>query len=127
MSKVNSVPFGTAIVSLLVVLVLASCHGFTISDLWTVKCSEMPSRDDVQKIMHEYDDFFEEMQEEELIWRAGIVQRTDCPGRAFIIIYHAGAWQKPLVLEMMDDLGARSEGDNYFFGVPFRFLWREAR
>ena len=23
---------------------------------------------------------------------------------------------------MMDELGARSEGDNYFFGVPFRFL-----
>ena len=122
MSKVNSFPFGIAVVFLLVVLILASCHGITISDLWTVRCAEMPSWDEVQKIMDEYDDFFEEMREEGLIWEASIVQRGSCPGRAFIIIYHGGEWQKPPVLEMMDDLGARSKGDKYFFGVPFRFL-----
>ena len=123
MSKAPSFPVGTAIVFLLVVLILASCHGvFTISDLWTVRCAEMPSLDEVQEIRHEYDDLFEAMQEEGLIWAAGVVQRGDCPGRAFIIICHGGEGQKPLVLEMMDDLGARSEGNNYFFGVPFRFL-----
>ena len=123
MSKVNSFPFGTALVFLLVVPILASCNGvFTISDLWTVRCSEMPSLDEVQEIRHEYDALFEEMQEEGLIWEAGVVQRTNCPGRAFIIIYHGDEGRKPLVLGMMDELGARFEGDNYFFGVPFRFL-----
>lgn len=124
MSKVNSFPFGIAVVVLPVVLFLASCNGITItiSDLWTVRCSEMPSLDEVQKIMDKYDDFFEEMQEEGLIWDASIVRRGACQERAFIIIYHDGEWQKPLVLEMMDDLGARSKGDKYFFGVPFRFL-----
>lgn len=121
MSKVNSFPFGIAVVIFLVVLILASCNGITISDLWTVRCSEMSSLDEVQKIMDEYDDFFEEMREE-LIWEASIAKRTNCPEGAFIIIYHGGEWQKPLVLEMMDDLGARSKGDKYFFGVPFRFL-----
>ena len=115
MSKAISFPFGVAVVFVLVVLILASCNGvLTISDLWTIRCSEMPSLDEVQKIRHEYDDLFEEMQEEGLIWEAGIVQRTNCPGRAFIIIHHGGEWQKPLVLEMMDDLGARSKGDKYF-------------
>ena len=122
MSKVNSSPFGMAVVNLLVVLILASCNGFTISDLWTVRCSEMPSLDEVQEIMDEYDDFFEEMQEEGLIWDTSMVRRGDCQERAFIIICHGGEWQKPLVLEMMDDLGARSRGDKYFFDVPFRFL-----
>ena len=121
-SKVNSFPFGIAVVILLVVLFLASCNGITISDLWTVRCSEMPSGDEVLKVMQEYDDFFEEMHEEELIWEASIVKRTDCPDGAFIIIYHGGEWQKPRVLEMMDDLGARAKGDKHFFGVPFRFL-----
>ena len=122
MSKVNSFPFGIAVVFLLVVLILASCNGtITISDLWTVRCAEMPSWDEVQEIMHEYDDFFEEMQKEGLIWEARIAQRGSCSGRAFIIIYHGGEWQKPPVLEMMDDLGARSKGDKHFFGVPFRF------
>ena len=82
----------------------------------------MPSLDEVQEIRHEYDALFEAMQEEGLIWEAGVVQRTNCPGRAFIIIYYGDEGQRPLVLEMMDELGARSEGDNYFFGVPFRFL-----
>ena len=123
MSKVNSLPFGTTIVFLLVVPILASCNGvFSISDVWTVRCSEMPSLDEVQEIRHEYDDLFEAMQEEGLIWEAGIAQRTNCPGRAFIIIHYGDEGQKPLVLGMMDELGARSEGDNYFFGVPFRFL-----
>ena len=123
MSKATSFPFGIAIAFLLVVLILASCNGvFTISDLWTVRCSEMPSLDEVQKIRHAYDDLFEELQEEGLIWEAGVSQRTNCPGRAFIIIYHGDEGRKPLVLGMMDELGARSEGDNYFFGVPFRFL-----
>ena len=111
-----------AVVILPVVLILASCNGITITDLWTVKCSEMPSWDEVQKIRHDYDGFFEELREEGLIWDANIVQRTSCPGGAFIIIYHRDKWQKPLVLEMMDDLGARSTGDQHFFGVPFRFL-----
>ena len=111
------------IVFVLVVPILVSCNGvFTISDLWTARCSEMPSLDEVQKIRHEYDAFFEELQEEGLIWEAGVVQRGNCPGRAFIIIHHGGEGKKPLVLEMMDELGARTEGDNYFFGVPFRFL-----
>ena len=122
MSKVNSFPFGIAVVIFLVVLILASCNGITISDLWTVRCSEMPSGDEVQKIMDENDAFFEEMHEEGLIWDASMVRRGACQERAFIIIYHGGEWQKPLVLEMMDDLGARSKGDKYFFGVPFRFL-----
>lgn len=111
-----------AVVILAVVLILASCNGFSITDLWTVKCSEMPPWDEVQKIRHEHDGFFEELQEEGLIWEANIVKRTNCPGAAFIIIYHGGEWQKPLVLEMMDDLGARSTGGQHFFGVPFRFL-----
>ena len=72
----------------------------------------MPSEDEVRKVMQEYDDFFEEMHEEELIWEASIVKRTDCPDGAFIIIYHGGERQKPRVLEMMDDLGARAKGDN---------------
>ena len=123
MSKVNSFPFGTAVVFLLVVPILASCNGtITVSDLWTVRCSEMPSLDEVQKIMDENDAFFEEMHEEGLIWDASMARRGDCQERAFIIIYHGGEWQKPLVLEMMDDLGARSKGDKHFFGVPFRFL-----
>lgn len=121
LSKVNSSSYGFATVFLLVVLTLASCHNITISDLWTVRCSEMPSRDEVQKLLDEYDDFFEEIQEEGLIWDANVVRRGDCQDRGFIIIYHDGEWQKPLVLEMMDELGARSEGDKYFFGVPFRF------
>lgn len=122
MSRVNSFPFGIAVVVLPVVLILASCNGITISDLWTVRCSEMPSLDEVQKIMDEYDDFFEEMQKEGLTWEAGIAQQANCSGRALIIIYHGGEWQKPPVLGMMDDLGARSKGGKYFFGVPFRFL-----
>ncbi|MDE0077276.1 MAG: hypothetical protein OXO50_07140 [Caldilineaceae bacterium] len=121
MSKVNSFPFGIAVVVLPVVLILASCS-ITISDLWTVRCSEMPSLDEVQEIMDGYDDLFAEMQEEGLIWDASVVRRGACQERAFIIIYHGDEWQKPLVLEMMDDLGARSKGDKYFFGVPFRFL-----
>ena len=120
MSKVNSFPFGIAVVVLPVVLILASCS-ITISDLWTVRCSEMPSLAEVQKIMDEYDDFFEEMQEEGLIWEASMVRRGACQERAFIIIYHGDEWQKPPVLGMMDDLGARSKGGKYFFGVPFRF------
>ncbi|MDE0198090.1 MAG: hypothetical protein OXK78_07840 [Caldilineaceae bacterium] len=112
---------GIATVFLLVVLALASCHNITISDLWTVRCSELQSQEEVQEIMDEYDDLFEEMQEEGLIWDANMVRRGDCQDRAFIIIYHDGEWQKPLVLEMMDELGARSEGDKYFFGVTFRF------
>ena len=122
MSKVNPFPFGIAVVFLLVVLILASCHGFTIGELWTLRCSDMPSLDEVQEIMDEYDDFFEEMQKEGLIWEARIAQQANCSGRAFIIIYHGGEWQKPPVLGMMDDLGARSKGDKHFFGVPFRFL-----
>ena len=111
------------IVFVLVVPILASCNGvFTISDLWTVRCSEMPSLDEVQKIRLKYDDFFEELQKEGLIWEAGVARRGNCPGRAFIIIYHGGEGKKPLVLAMMDELGARTEGDNYFFGVPFRFM-----
>jgi hypothetical protein len=82
----------------------------------------MSSLDEVQEIRHEYDALFEEMQEEGLIWEAGVVQRTDCPGRAFIIIYHGDEGRKPLILGMMDELGARSEGGKFFFGVPFRFL-----
>ncbi|MCY3899409.1 MAG: hypothetical protein OXF86_12590 [Caldilineaceae bacterium] len=110
-----------AIVFLLVVLTLASCHNITISDLWTVRCSELQSQGEVQELLDEHDDFFEEMQEEGLIWDANMARRGDCQDRAFIILYHDGEWQKPLVLEMMDELEARSEGDKYFFGVPFRF------
>ena len=71
--------------------------------------------------MHEYDDFFKELQKEGLIWEARIAQQANCSGRGLIIIYHGGRWQKPPVLGMMDELGARSKGDKYFFGVPFRF------
>lgn len=119
--EANSFPFGIAIVFLLVVLTLASCHNITISDLWTVRCSELQSRAEVQEILDEYDDLFQKMQKEGLIWDANMARRGDCQDRAFIIIYHDGEWQKPLVLEMMDELGARSEDDKYFFGVPFRF------
>ena len=70
----------------------------------------MPSLAEVQKIMDEYDDFFEEMQKEGLIWDASMARRGACQERAFIIIYHGDEWQKPPVLGMMDDLGARSKG-----------------
>ena len=96
MSKAPSFPLGTTIVFMLVVLILASCHGvFTISDLWTVRCAEMPSLDEVHEIRHEYNDLFETMQEEGLIWEAGVVQRGNCPGRAYIIIYHGDEGQRP--------------------------------
>lgn len=121
-TKVTSFPFGIATVFLIVVLTLTSCQNITISDLWTVRCSELQSQAGVQEIMDEYDDLFQEMQEEGLIWAANMARRGDCQDRAFIIIYHDGEWQKPLVLEMMDELGARSEDDKYFFGVPFRFI-----
>ena len=37
MSRVNSFPFGIVVVVLPVVLILASCNGITISDLWDCK------------------------------------------------------------------------------------------
>lgn len=122
MSKANSLQFTLVAFGLLAVIILTSCYGFSISDLWTVKCSDMPSEEEVHRVRQEHDNFFEELQEEGLIWSADVVKRTDCRGGAYIIILHGGEWQKPLVLEKMDDLGARSIGSNFFFEVPFRFL-----
>ncbi len=33
-----------------------------------------------------------------------------------------GEWQKEPVLKILDEVGARPEGLNRFFGIPFRFL-----
>lgn len=107
--------------SLLAVAILTSCS-FGLSDLWTVKCSDMPPAEEARRVRQRHDGFFEEIREEGLIWSADVVVRADCPGRAYIIIYHGGEWQKPQVLEKMDDIEARSQGRKLFFGVPFRFM-----
>ena len=54
--------------------------------------------------------------------RISLLWRSKCPEGAFITLLHGGEWQKALVLEILDEAGARAEGLNRFFGIPFRFL-----
>lgn len=101
----------------LALLSLTSCYGVPYGN-WTYNCPDFPSFE-VEKVLQEHKELFEKLKEEELIWSA---DPTECPQGAFITILHGGEWQKRPVLQIMDDAGARTEGLNRFFGIPFRFL-----
>lgn len=103
---------------LLALLSLTSCYGVPYGH-WTYNCPDFPSYEEVERVLQEHKDVFEKLKEEELIWSA---DPTECPQGAFITIYHGGEWQKRLALQIMADVGARTEGLNRLFGIPFRFL-----
>ena len=109
---------------LLVVLVLfcASCtpygHWGNYS-YWLSDCPGFPTVEEVESVLEEQKDLVEELREEGLIWSADM---SECPQGAFVTFLHGGEWQKARVLEILDKAGARAEGLNRFFGVPFRFL-----
>lgn len=109
---------------LLALLSLTSCYGVPYGHWshyghWSDNCPDFPSYEEVEKVLEEQKELFEKLKEEELIWSA---EPTECPQGAFITIFHGGEWQKRPALQIMDDVGARTEGLNRFFGIPFRFL-----
>lgn len=103
-------------------LVLVSCtpygHWSSYSH-WHYNCEEFPTREEVEAVLEEKADLIERLAEEELIWSADV---STCPQGAFITLFHGGEWQKASVLEILDEAGARTEGLNRFFGIPFRFV-----
>ncbi len=86
---------------------------------WSHNCPEFPSREEVERVLQENAAVIERLQEEGLIWSADV---NECPQGAFITLLHGGEWQKEPVLKILDEVGARQEGLNRFFGIPFRFL-----
>ena len=86
---------------------------------WNHNCPEFPSREEVERVLQENTAVIERLQKEELIWSADV---NECPQGAFITLLHGGEWQKEPVLKILDEVGARQEGLNRFFGIPFRFL-----
>lgn len=69
--------------------------------------------------MEEQAVLIERLEAEKLIWWADV---STYPQGAFITLYHGGEWQKAPVLEILDESGARTDGLNRFFGIPFRFI-----
>lgn len=109
---------------LLALLSLTSCYGVPYGHWgsyghWSYNCPDFPSYEEVERVLEEHKELFEKLKKEELIWSA---DPTECPQGAFITILHGGEWQKRSALQIMDDVGARTEGLTRFFGIPFRFL-----
>ncbi len=96
-----------------------SCFGFGSFGHWVYNCPDVPSYEEVEKVLQEHEEFFEEMKEEGLIWSADI---SKCPQGAFITMSHGGEWQKPLAKQIMDDAGAGDAGPYRFFGIPLDSL-----
>ena len=101
-------------------LVLASCGPFSywrnFYGPWVTSCPGFPS---LEQVLEEHRDLFEELKMQKLInW----VDVLTCPEGAYIAIFHGGQGQITPVLESMDEVGARTEGLDRFFGIPFRFV-----
>ena len=129
--RVNFLPqvFGEEIVTktnlivfVLTFLLLVSCgpygHWSSYSH-WHTGCPDFPTREEVENVLKEHQGIIEELKEEGLIWSADI---NECPQGAFITLLHNSEGQKASVLKILDREGARTQGLNRFFGIPFRFL-----
>ena len=115
----------TLIAFSLTCLVLASCGPFSywrnFYDPWSTSCPDFPSLEQVEQVIEEHRDLFEELKEQKLInW----VDVRTCPEGAYIAIFHGAQGQITPVLEIMasHEAGARTEGLDRFFGIPFRFV-----
>lgn len=99
-------------------IALNACTGVDDFNFWHRGCPGFPTVDQVNEVLRENKDIIDQMKMEGLMMDAYAVE---CPHGAFIRIDHGGNWQRPLMLEIMDNAGAREEGHRMFFGIPFKF------
>ena len=84
---------------------------------WLDNCPGFPSREEVEQVLSEREEFIEYLKEERLIH---FIDVSPCPEGVFLTINPIAS--KAQVLAVLDEHGARSKGLTMFYGVPFRFL-----
>ena len=99
-------------------LILSACVSVDDFILVTDNCPGFPPTGEVEQVLVEHMEFFDQLIEKGFMDRAYVVE---CSQGAFISILYAGQWKKEHVLKAMDDIGARKVGPRTFFGVPFLF------
>ena len=83
---------------------------------WHLDCPGFPSREEAETAIKENIEFIDMLKEEGLIHWVSI---ADCPQGSYIQILHGSERQITPILRAMDEFGAREEGINRFFGIPF--------
>ena len=113
---------------ILTTFMLAGCLYFVngITNSWYSYCPGFPSIEEVEAVVSEHVEFFENLEKNEL---AHWIQITHCPDErnseirdnAFIIIHHCCARQVKPILEAIDEASPKEflrDGSRLFFGIP---------
>lgn len=112
-------------------LILTSCgrHGYWNSffNRWGESCPGFPPLEESEVVLEKHAQFFKQLEDNRLIhW----VDISTCPAGtstsdktgSYIAIYHGGEGDIAPVLKRMDEIDARDEGVDRFFGIPFLFV-----
>ena len=98
--------------------ILSSCYVLDDSNNWRLYCPDFPSVEEAEKVLDDHKELLDQMEDELLTYGAVVVE---CSHGAFIDIHYPGLSVKERLLEILDEAGAREEGDGMFFGIPFKF------
>lgn len=108
------------LVVLLFSMALGACiGGRDASFRWSRYCPGFPSVEEAEKMIEEHRGMFESMKDKGITYG---VQVKECPQGAYIEIEHCCERNADLILEIMDEMDARSGGYRMFFGIPFKFF-----
>lgn len=113
---------------LLTAFMLSGCIYFIngINNRWSSYCPGFPSIEEVEAVVSEHAEFFENLERNEL---AHWIQIRHCPDErnsevhdnAYIIIHHCCARQVKPILEAIDEASPKEyfrDGSRLFFGIP---------
>lgn len=101
------------LIVILLSFILTSCN------TWHIACPGFPSVERAESVLNQYSEFFEGLEKENGLTYGAVV--ATCPQGGYIRIYHGGRSQIEPVLKAMDEINAREEGPDRFFGIPFLF------
>lgn len=106
------------IIGLLIVLVAIGLFAFGLFDIQPdnkkIACSELPSVEEVQKVLTDHKDTIQELEklsDTNSIWFSIDTER--CSGKADILIYYGTESQRKQIKEIIGEK---------FFGVPYRMF-----
>lgn len=106
------------IVTFLFALTLVGCNAVDDFNMWSIGCPGFPTAEEAERTLAEHKDLFDGFLRNNL---ANGVRIQKCPNGAYILISHGSIKQKSIMLDAIDEMGARAQGHRMFFDIPFSF------
>ena len=113
---------------ILTAFILSGCIYFVngITNRWHSYCPGFPSVEEVEAVLEEHSEFFENLEKNEFaywiqIQRCPEERNSETRDNAYIIIYHCCARQVKPILKAIDEASPKEyfrDGSRLFFGIP---------